>query len=76
MCDYKGIKVMSSDRVHKGVATGGTRRCHLEGCKGTRIAVRWSDGALTFPCTEGMRSINDKTLQIYNVSVVPKKTKG
>lgn len=27
--------------------------CTLEGCTGTRMYVRWQDGAVTYPCTKG-----------------------
>jgi hypothetical protein len=44
------------DRDHKeqGKTTGGTRHCGMEGCPGFRVAVRWPDGHLTWPCTEGI----------------------
>ena len=31
----------------------GYRDCTLEGCRGTRIGVRWPDGKLTWPCSKG-----------------------
>jgi hypothetical protein len=54
----KGTKFWSRDRKMTGVATGGSRHCHMEGCRGTRIGVRWSDGVLTFPCTHGLQPYN------------------
>ena len=48
----------------KGVCTGGEHRCALEGCRGHRIAVRWSDGKHTFPCTKGMDIRSDGQYQI------------
>lgn len=38
----------------EGHATGGTRTCGLDGCRGVRVGVRWSDGKLTWPCLKGM----------------------
>lgn len=38
-----------------GIATGNYRQCTLECCKGNRVDVRWPDGKLTRPCTEGLR---------------------
>jgi hypothetical protein len=32
----------------------GERPCQLEACGGTRLAVRWPNGHLTWPCTKGM----------------------
>ena len=43
-------------RRQRGIPTGSGRICNLEGCSGMRIGVRWPDGKLTFPCTDGMRS--------------------
>lgn len=50
----KPIKVYSRDRLQVGTCTGSAYRCRLESCKGDRIGVRWADGRITFPCTEGM----------------------
>ena len=52
--ESKGVPVISRDKKYGGKTTGGTRVCPLEGCKGTRVGVRWSDGKLTYPCTAGM----------------------
>lgn len=37
-----------------GVATGSTSPCQMEGCRGERIYIRWSDKHLTKPCTHGL----------------------
>jgi len=37
-----------------GHTLGGKRPCALEGCRGMRMSVRWPDGKLTYPCTDGM----------------------
>jgi len=50
----KGDKVVSRDGKLTGTATGETRQCQLEGCRGRQIAVRWEDGSLTYPCTKVM----------------------
>ena len=41
-----------------GRTTGGVRSCQLDGCPGVRVGVRWSDGQMSWPCTEGMRQEN------------------
>lgn len=52
----KGQLVWSRGRKFQGRATGKTRRCTLEGCRGIRIYVRWPDsGRLTYPCLKGMK---------------------
>lgn len=50
----KDQPVWSRGRKEKGAATGNWHHCQLEGCNGMRIAVRWPNGRLTFPCTKGM----------------------
>jgi hypothetical protein len=35
-----------------GRTTGGIRGCRCGG--GVRVGVRWADGTLTYPCTEGL----------------------
>ena len=59
-------KVYSSDGKMVGKSTGGERACHLEGCTGTKIGVRWSDGKLTYPCTKGMKVRKNGDYQIMN----------
>lgn len=49
-------RIYSSDGLVFGVKTGGMRRCGLEGCRGTKLGVRWPDGKLTYPCTVGLVS--------------------
>lgn len=60
----KGVRVgprggAKASRKLRGVTTGGERYCTLEGCPGRRIAVRWPDGHLTWPCTKGMNRLAD-----------------
>ena len=45
------------DRAGKieGTVRGDGRPCRqIECCRGRQIPVRWSDGNLTWPCTDGM----------------------
>lgn len=35
----------------------GLRRCTMEGCRGTRVGVRWPDGKLTWPCSKGLEAV-------------------
>ena len=37
-----------------GHLTGKKHRCTLTGCRGLRLATRWPDGTITYPCTYGM----------------------
>lgn len=48
----------------RGKLTGGERLCRLEGCLGRRLAVRWTDGALTWPCTGAIKIRRDGQYQI------------
>jgi hypothetical protein len=44
-------------RSRDGRLTGrvrGERGCKLAGCRGLQLAVRWSDGKLTWPCTKSL----------------------
>lgn len=50
----RGETVFSRDGKKRGVTTGGKHHCGLEGCSGRRIAVRWYDGTITFPCSKGL----------------------
>jgi hypothetical protein len=49
-----GIHVYAKGDAKIGYTTGGHYRCRLESCGGVRIATRWPDGKMTFPCTKGM----------------------
>lgn len=51
----KGTVVLNYEGTEKGICTGGTYRCQMEGCLGLRVVVRWPDGKITRPCTKGMR---------------------
>jgi len=51
----KGVTVVSREGDMKGKTTGGCYRCRMEGCTGIRIATRWEDGHMTYPCSKGMR---------------------
>ena len=56
--------VWSRDGAEAGKATGGSRQCAMEGCRGLRIGVRWPDGKLTWPCTKGTMERPDGSSQI------------
>jgi hypothetical protein len=60
------MKVYSSNGKMSGKVTGSERHCQLEGCRGTRMGVRWSDGKLTYPCTKGMKVRKDGNYQIIS----------
>lgn len=51
----RSVRCISRDGKEKGILTGGRRCCALEGCTGVRLGVRWPDGKLTWPCTDGMK---------------------
>ena len=50
----RGTIVLNYGGDTAGILTGGQRPCTLEGCTGLRLATRWPDGRITFPCTKGM----------------------
>ena len=50
----RGTIVLTARGDIAGILTGGHHRCTLEGCTGLRLATRWPDGRITFPCTKGM----------------------
>ena len=50
----KGTLVYSRDGNLLGKLTGSRQPCSLEGCRGWKMGVRWDNGKITFPCTEGM----------------------
>lgn len=48
-----------------GVMAGGCRTCRqVEDCLGTQVPVRWPDGKITWPCTDGMVIRPDGAWQI------------
>lgn len=60
----KPLIVYSRDKKEKGVCTGGAYLCKMESCKGDRIGVRWANGKITFPCTQGMKFFKNGDMQI------------
>src|SRR5437870_3475787 len=42
----------------------GTSLCRLEGCGGTRLHVKWSDGKRTYPCAKVCDEQEDGSLRI------------
>lgn len=60
----EGIKVISADGKETGKTTGKFRYCTMEGCTGIRIGVRWSDNKITYPCSAGVKYLEDGSMQI------------
>ena len=58
------VKVTSSNGKEKGICTGNAYHCRMIGCKGLRVGVRWPDGKITFPCTEGMKTYKNGDMKI------------
>jgi hypothetical protein len=50
----KGTLIYSRDAKLRGRLTGSHRMCSLESCRGNRLGVRWDNGHVTFPCSDGM----------------------
>lgn len=74
---YETIKhVLPRDGIRKGRVVEklkgeviGRSDCRLEGCRGLRLHVRWPkvEGQrvkVTYPCTKGMRAVDEATLII------------
>jgi len=59
--------VIARDGNSVGYTTGGERPCTVEGCRGHRIGVRWEDGKMTFPCTEGMEYRNNARFNYWKL---------
>ena len=59
----KGDRVISRTG-EIGIHTGGKYMCRLEGCSGYRIATRWPDGRMTYPCSKGMTLVAEGVAQI------------
>ena len=57
MLDREGKTVGEIKNLH-------SRKCKLEGCSGWRIHVKWPNGKSTFPCSKGIKVIDDETMQI------------
>jgi len=53
--DYRGLKVYTRDGKTCGYATGATYPCQMDGCRGVRVVVKWSNGKNTRPCSQGMK---------------------
>lgn len=50
-----GTPVFPRDRaVGTGRLTGKKYPCQMQSCWGLRLATRWPDGKITYPCTRGM----------------------
>jgi len=51
--------IISRNGSEAGKLTGGTRKCQVSGCTGICYAVRWQDGKLTYPCSKGLKWLNE-----------------
>lgn len=60
---YIGRMIWSRAGTVKGVVTD-TSLCRLEGCGGTRLHVKWSDGRRSYPCARGCDARKNGDLQI------------
>lgn len=56
--------IYSRGGKQRGTVIGPTSRICFEGCRGTRIAVRWKGGKVTYPCSSGMEPRKDGNWQI------------
>lgn len=53
----KGTRIFSHNKKFKGRTTGSGYLCRLEGCSGMRLTVKWEDGRISYPCTNGLQPI-------------------
>ena len=63
-------KILSADGKTEGVPTGGTRPCRVEGCTGQRVATRWPDKKVTWPCSKGMDAAGKDVWRIVPVGTL------
>lgn len=53
----KGDKMIArGENEQTGEIRGQGRSCTMESCLGRKVSVRWTDGKLTYVCTEGLSS--------------------
>lgn len=53
--DVEENKVLSRDGKHVGVIENDDAgSCDMEGCRGSLIEVKWSDGSVTQLCSRGL----------------------
>lgn len=50
----EGQVVWNRGRTQFGKPTGSEHRCQLAGCNGVRVAVKWPDNKISFPCSRGL----------------------
>ncbi len=62
---FNGRKIFTRNGGVRGLLTGTTRRCQLEGCSGIRVRAVWPDGSWTWPCTKGLHW--DVAKQVYRI---------
>jgi len=53
-----GEIIVSRDEKHEGRLSGKSHPCTLEGCRGSRLSVKWDDGRKSFPCTAGLTKVS------------------
>ena len=58
------VMVYNKDGQVSGCAKSTGYRCRMEGCTGVRLTVMWPDGRQTRPCTKGLFTRADGSLQI------------
>jgi hypothetical protein len=51
-------QIISRDGKMTGTPTGASCRCNMEGCRGTRISIKWPNGKNTRPCTKGLELVS------------------
>ena len=49
----EGLRVLSRTGEIEGRTTGSRRRCSSAGCPGWFIGVKWENGQMMYPCSEG-----------------------
>lgn len=54
-----GTVIYDRDGTNKGVTTGASRKCNMEGCRSHRVYVKWDDGKTTVPCMAGLEPYKD-----------------
>lgn len=62
--EHDGHSCWNRERTECGTIQGTFRPCQLESCTGLRIAIRWPDNTITWPCSEGISLPSDADWQI------------
>ena len=64
MREFEGKTILSRDGRLKGIASGATHLCSMEGCNGVRVSTKWPDGKTTYPCSKGLLHRPNGVIQI------------